>query len=199
MKRAWFAAVLTIHIGLLTMLPIAAHAQHYDRYGYGHGGGQSIRCESRDYRDRYCPADTYGGVRVARQLSNTACYQGRNWGYDEGGIWVSDGCAAEFVTNGDRPDYGHGGYGYGYDGYGYDEGYGRPSYGRYRYGHGYSGRMIRCESRDFRDGYCRANIRQGADIVRQISRSPCQYGRTWGYDRRGIWVTDGCAAEFAVR
>ena len=26
----------------------------------------------------------------------------------------------------------------------------------------------------------------------------CQYNRSWGYDRRGIWVGDGCRAEFWV-
>lgn len=72
------------------------------------------------------------------------------------------------------------------------------------YGHGRSpgwygdGHIVRCVSRDFRDGFCRVKIRHGAQIVRQISRNPCRYGRTWGYDSRGIWVTNGCVAEFRV-
>jgi hypothetical protein len=57
---------------------------------------QSIRCES-DYDNRkYCPVDTRGGVRLARQLSSAACNQGSTWGYDNSGIWVNNGCRADF-------------------------------------------------------------------------------------------------------
>ncbi|MEO6965944.1 MAG: DUF3011 domain-containing protein, partial [Acidobacteriaceae bacterium] len=33
----------------------------------------------------------------------------------------------------------------------------------------------------------------------QRSGSPCIQGRTWGFDRRGIWVDRGCRADFVVR
>ena len=36
-------------------------------------------------------------------------------------------------------------------------------------------------------------------MTRQISGSPCVQGRTWGVDRRGLWVDRGCRAEFQVR
>ena len=62
----------------------------------------------------------------------------------------------------------------------------------------YGGVVLRCESREFRDNYCPANTRGGVALVRQISRNPCYEGETWGYDRRGIWVTAGCDAEFRV-
>jgi hypothetical protein len=55
---------------------------------------------------------------------------------------------------------------------------------------------VRCES----DGgyqYCRADTRNGVRLYRQLSRSSCQYNNTWGYDRRGVWVDNGCRAEFA--
>lgn len=55
-----------------------------------------VRCESRDYRQRLCRTDTYGGVRLVRQLGDAACREGRSWGAAQGGIWVSNGCRAEF-------------------------------------------------------------------------------------------------------
>jgi hypothetical protein len=55
-----------------------------------------VRCESRDYRERLCRADTAGGVRLARQLGDAACRQGRTWGTTRSGIWVSNGCRADF-------------------------------------------------------------------------------------------------------
>ncbi len=63
---------------------------------------RTVRCESDNYRYRYCRADTDNRVRLTRQLSGTDCREGRNWGYDRYGIWVDRGCAAEFRV-------GHGG------------------------------------------------------------------------------------------
>jgi hypothetical protein len=58
-----------------------------------------FRCESLQSGDssrKYCPADTRGGVRLSRRLSEAACTQNSTWGYDQGGVWVSNGCRAEF-------------------------------------------------------------------------------------------------------
>ena len=59
---------------------------------------RTIRCESKHHRYQHCPIDTHGYVRLTRQLSNADCRQGRTWDYDRRGIWVDDGCAAEFVV-----------------------------------------------------------------------------------------------------
>jgi hypothetical protein len=55
-----------------------------------------VRCESNDYRERLCRAETSGGVRLARQLGDAACREGRSWGTTRQGIWVSNGCRADF-------------------------------------------------------------------------------------------------------
>ena len=60
-----------------------------DRYG-------RVRCESRDRRTEYCGVDIRGGVRLVRQLSDRRCVRGSTWGTDGRGIWVTDGCRAEF-------------------------------------------------------------------------------------------------------
>ena len=59
---------------------------------------QVIRCESHNYNYRMCRVDTHGYVTLQRQLSRADCRQGRNWDYDRRGIWVDDGCAAEFLV-----------------------------------------------------------------------------------------------------
>lgn len=61
-----------------------------------------VRCESRDYRERTCGANTSGGVRLVRQLGDAACREGRTWGTTRGGIWVSNGCRADFEVGGGR-------------------------------------------------------------------------------------------------
>lgn len=145
-------------------------------YGYPGGGnynGGRFRCESRDNRTSHCRADTRGGVRIVRQLSDSPCIQGRSWGYDNSGIWVSRGCRAEFVVGAG------GGY---YPGPGQDY-----------------GRTVRCESRDNRSRRCNVRVDRGVDLIRQLSDTRCVRGQNWGWDRSGIWVRGGCRAEFSVR
>jgi len=33
-------------------------------------------------------------------------------------------------------------------------------------------------------------------LVEQRSQSECVQGQTWGFQRNGIWVTDGCSGLF---
>jgi hypothetical protein len=60
---------------------------------------QRIRCESVQsdgYGRKYCAANTRNGVRLIRQIGESACTQGSSWGYDNSGVWVDNGCRAEF-------------------------------------------------------------------------------------------------------
>lgn len=73
------------------------HGQYDDGYGHGGGGGASINCKSRDYRQEFCAVDLRRArVYLERQESRAACVEGRSWGYDERGIWVSQGCDGYF-------------------------------------------------------------------------------------------------------
>lgn len=157
-------------------------------YGGAYGGGyagQTFRCESNDGRMNRCSAGTQGRAQLVRQLSRAACIEGRTWGSDYNGVWVSEGCRAEFTTVGSAAPYGSP-YGYGSGNtYGYGSG---TMYG--------GGRIFRCESNDGRVRECPANTRAGVQLVRQLSRSACVQGRTWGYGRNAIWVSQGCRAEF---
>jgi hypothetical protein len=60
---------------------------------------QYILCESNNNDRKYCRVDGRGGVRLSRQLSDARCTQGSTWGYDNGGVWVDNGCRAEFEVN----------------------------------------------------------------------------------------------------
>ena len=60
------------------------------------------------------------------------------------------------------------------------------------------GNIITCSSNDGRRNFCRVNTNRGVQMIRQRSDARCVQGRTWGYDRRGIWVDRGCRADFAI-
>ena len=131
-----------------------------------------IRCENVN-GDGYCPADTRNGVRLVREVGSERCTLGRNWGYERGGIWVSGGCGAEFEIGSPGADYG---YGFTYN----------------------QGGVIVCASDERRRETCRVDTSEGARLIRQLSRAKCVQGETWGFERNGIWVDDGCAGEFQV-
>jgi len=61
-----------------------------------------------------------------------------------------------------------------------------------------SARTIHCASRNYEYEFCRVDTRGGVRLVRQISDSDCRQGRSWDYDRNGIWVDNGCEARFQV-
>lgn len=55
-----------------------------------------------------------------------------------------------------------------------------------------------CSSNNGERVYCGGNVRGGVRLARQLSGSPCEQDRTWGWDDRGIWVDRGCRAEFLI-
>ena len=56
-----------------------------------------------------------------------------------------------------------------------------------------------CESEHGRRNYCAVgDARGGVEMVRQLGGAPCERGRSWGFDGRGIWVDHECKAEFRV-
>ena len=137
---------------------------------------QTVICESNDGGRRHCGPANPGQVTLQRQISGTECIQDRTWGVDDRGLWVDHGCRAEFLIGG-------GGY--------YDNGQG----GQY----GGPGATIKCESNDGGRKYCgQVDSRSQVTMQQQISGSPCEQGRSWGVDRRGLWVDRGCRAIFVT-
>ena len=59
---------------------------------------EAVTCASSGPGDRqHCQADTSAGVALVRETGTGACILGRTWGYDDTGVWVTDGCGGEFV------------------------------------------------------------------------------------------------------
>lgn len=57
---------------------------------------------------------------------------------------------------------------------------------------------IICTSSNYQYSYC-GGARVGNNrpvVIEQLSRAPCDFGRSWGYDQQGVWVDKGCAAHF---
>ena len=134
----------------------------------------TVVCESSDGRRHRCAADTLGQITLGRQLSSARCVEGSSWGTSSDGIWVDHGCRGEFLIA--------------------DNG------GTYRdRGPSQAMRTLTCESDNSRRSYCRADNPFGASLTREISRRKCVLNETWGSDRKGVWVSDGCRAEFSLK
>lgn len=163
-----------------------------NRYGQGWNTGRSVMCASYGSRPNRCPMDTRYGVDLVRQISSKRCVEGRNWGVGNGDVWVDHGCRAEFVSRSrnDARRYG--------DDWREREAWRDRSSDYYGYGYGGNTQVLHCASLDGRQNYCRAAIYRGVTLQRQLSRASCVRGQTWGWDRGGIWVRQGCRAEFAV-
>jgi hypothetical protein len=146
--------------------------------GSGSSGGRTVRVESTDGKYQYARVDTRGGVRLKREMSRSDCREGSTWGWDRSGIWVDRGCRAEFEVGSGS---GSGG-----------SGWGGSSGGELRE------RTFRVESVDGTRVYSRVETRWGVQLKKQHSRADCVQGRTWGYDSGGIWVDQGCRADFTV-
>jgi Protein of unknown function (DUF3011) len=65
-------------------------------------GAKVVACASDGGR-KYCDTSTSGGVRLIKQKSAAACKRDSTWGYDGLGIWVDQGCSADFAIGGAAP------------------------------------------------------------------------------------------------
>ncbi len=203
--------------------------------GASAASAEIITCASEGHDHHYCSADTRSGVVLVNQLSRAGCWKGDTWGYDRNGVWVANGCRAEFEVGRSGYDwqssmYHNGGYS---DRVDWNDRrdvdrWSRPESQRmtkdekagavvagalavgilaaaaadHRDDHsrpGYrSPEVVVCESLGRDHTYCSVSSTRHVELKRQLSRASCQYNRSWGYDRRGIWVGDGCRAEFWV-
>ncbi|MCG2840249.1 DUF3011 domain-containing protein [Sandaracinobacter sp. RS1-74] len=151
--------------------------------GGGNGGGQGsgfageITCRSRDNRQQTCPATTRNRVVMLQQYSSARCIEGSTWRYTQNSIIVRNGCQARF--------------GYGYGNSGGDD----WNNGGWNNNSGFAG-QTECRSNDNRYRRCSVNTQNRVEMLRQFSSSSCTRGRSWGYDRSGIWVDNGCQARF---
>ena len=136
----------------------------------GYGGGPRVTCSSNDGKRNWCDIGRARDAQLVRQISGSACIRNRTWGVDQRGLWVDNGCRAEFAIGG-RP--------------------GPPPPPPQT--------IVTCSSNDGRRNWCDIGGRRDVRLQRQISGSACVQNSTWGVDRRGLWVDRGCRADFRVR
>ena len=205
-----------------------------------YGSGDRLICESNRSQRKHCRADTSGGVRLLRQIGYQAC-QG-NWGYDFYGIWVTNGCRAEFQIDRYQNHYGQNddvvrceSYSYrrqtcatnlqgadvqlihqlshrncgGSWGFNQNEIWVangckadfRISRNNYNdpYNSSYGDGIVECKSTGRRLVYCPVPDLQSVELAQEIGRSYNNSCRgNWGLSVQGLWVRNGCHAEFRV-
>ena len=136
---------------------------------------RSIVCKSENFRYQHCRANIYGKVRLLKQYSDSPCIFGRTWGFEKSGIWVKSGCQGRFGIS--RADH--------------DYAQTPPPQAR-------PVRTVICSSKNYRYQFCRVNTRGGVILARQLSDASCKKGRTWGFEKSGIWVKEGCSGRFRI-
>lgn len=62
----------------------------------------------------------------------------------------------------------------------------------------FASQTITCASSGYRYTYCRVDTDNQVRLERQRSSTECRQGYSWDYDRHGVWVDRGCAADFRV-
>lgn len=169
--------------------------------------GGRIRCESNDGKFNRCQVP-WRDAELVRQESQDACIRGQSWGLDQQGLWVDRGCRGQFAETfregsrgadyrdgrdgrDDRNDRGDRG-----DGYGRDN----------RNGDWHPGadwnRQIRlqCDSHQGRYQMCQVDVgRRGrVQLVKRLSSARCTEGQSWGWNRAGVWVDQGCRGQFVI-
>ncbi len=179
--------VFTTTLAMMMLAPTLAFAQ------WGEGGRRTVKCESESNGYSYCRTYTTGEVELRRKLSKSSCREYEDWGSDRdgSGVWVRNGCRAVFAVKERHWGWGGGG----------------GSGGGGRHGGGGDGdwdggeRTFTCKSQQH--GYNHCPVPGGRarriKLERQLSEASCVRGSSWGEDRHGVWVDNGCEGEFTVR
>lgn len=136
--------------------------------------GTTVVCESSGNRPQNCrvPA-SWRAARLVEQLSQSACVEGRTWGFDPGRLWVSGGCRGRFAE----------------------------AAGNWQPGPGWNQDFVMtCASPQHQYRFCEVDVGANGRVTlqRQTSSARCTQGVSWGWNRAGIWVNHGCAGEFRV-
>jgi hypothetical protein len=103
MKRLLNGAPILALLALLLGSSVASA----DPHNPGLPGGQptqpnwyqyvNISCASSYYQTTQCQVQGYiQSVQLVQQWGQTPCYYGYNWGYNQYGLWVSNGCSGYF-------------------------------------------------------------------------------------------------------
>lgn len=144
-----------------------------DRYQNHYGQTDDvIRCESYSYRRQTCASNLQGAeVQLIHQLSNRNC--SGNWGFNQNEIWVTNGCKADFRISRNN--------------------YNNP------YNSGIHDGLVECRATGTSIEHCQVPELQSIELIQERGgsyRNSCR--GNWGYSSHGIWVRNGCDAQFRV-
>jgi hypothetical protein len=89
-RHAGASALAALILGVAALHTHAAAAQAVS--------GDRVTCSSEARSRTSCAANTSAGVVLTKSTGTVPCLLGKSWGYDDYGVWVSDGCSAEFLT-----------------------------------------------------------------------------------------------------
>lgn len=88
-----------MHIGLTIVAPDAPDAAPLPipaELDYP-ASPSAVLCRSEGSGYRECRLPFRGPVVLSREVADTRCVEGGNWGWRDGAVWVDRGCAAVFV------------------------------------------------------------------------------------------------------
>ncbi|HUL34925.1 MAG TPA: DUF3011 domain-containing protein [Candidatus Eisenbacteria bacterium] len=137
--------------------------------------GQTLSCGGHDGQEHHCAAETSRGVILLGETGSGRCLRGYSWDYEANEIWVDHGCAGEFALMSRRP-------------VAWQQEI--LPVGKY---------LISCAAPAAQAIYCAPLPSANAELVRQTGEARCVEGKNWGVDPRGLWLANGCAADFVVR
>lgn len=141
-------------------------AQSISGGGVQPGSNGVIRCDSNGSDPNTCRTPWPGQSRMVRKISNAQCVEGRSWGSQPGQVYVSHGCRAEFAEAPRPVDL--------------------PG----------NGRAVNCESAGSRYNTCTVPWGGSSRLQRQLSKTKCVEGRSWGSGPGQVWVSHGCRGQF---
>lgn len=159
------------------ILALGLSAQSYARADevtgsatYVNDNGSVVHCVATESGRTYCGKPH---MRYVIRNPNTVCVEGKTWGTDDQGTWVTGGCTADFdasanvttrkttttVTTRTEP-----------------------------------GRVVHCVATESGRTYC--GVHHTHYVMSGNPNPVCVEGSTWGFDDHGVWVTGGCRGDF---
>ena len=156
MRILWLALALAVLSCTASCAPVTTE-EHYVA-----ANGNIVHCVSTASGRTYC-----GTARTRYTIygnPDPRCIEGQTWGLDDRGVWVANGCVADFS----------------------------PASGDYVAS---NGQLVHCVSTASGRTYCGS---AGTRYTIYGNPDPrCVEGQTWGLDDRGVWVANGCVADFS--
>ncbi len=138
---------------------------------YVNDDGKVVHCVATESGRTYCGKPH---IRYVIRNPNTVCAEGRTWGVDDRGVWVTGGCVADFDTAADTTTT-------------------RRTTTTVTT-RTVPGRVVHCVATADGRTYCGAHH---THYVMSGNPNPaCVEGTSWGFDDRGVWVSGGCRGDF---